>query len=364
MKLILSIFILLVALAHAGMASSLTMLTPPEYSSITNDHLYLVGKTGAPRVQITVNTLRQYETSTVDSVFHLYIALGYGLNEIVIRPLSEDTMMPDESTRIEILSSPYSTGRLEKLYPAYQFHSSPQEDICRECHLKESALESGTALSSMSACIECHREFSDRTLLHSGLDREECATCHNQETNQVRGAGSSASRNPCYSCHSDKIEKFNQEYIHGPVAGGSCSVCHDPHGSKFKNSLINAEEVLCFSCHEFGREFKEMPLQHRPFSEGRCGVCHDPHATSNRWVLSKSSEELCFECHAPDKEPFKNHTHPYNVKPKQRKLKSVKLSESGILECISCHNPHASMSEHLLRHGNGTGCFGCHTEKQ
>ncbi len=348
---------------NTGWCASITMLIPSEYLSTSNDHLYLVGKTDAARVQVTVNTIRRYEVAVVDSVFHLLINFGYGVNEIVVSPLSDDSMTTGEVARVEILSSPHSTGRLKKLYPPYQFHASAEEGGCLDCHPREKHSRPGAPLSDAEGCTECHTDFADRTLLHTSLKTEDCATCHNQQTNQVRKTGAFDSRNPCYNCHSDKIEKFDREFIHGPVAGGSCTVCHDPHGSPFQNSLVNVEEVLCFSCHEFNREFKEMSHQHKPFRDGHCGACHDPHATSNRWVLSKSSEDLCFECHSSEEGLFKNHTHPYNVRPKKRYMGSIQLSKSGKLECISCHDPHASSSEHLLRCDQENTCLGCHTEK-
>jgi predicted CXXCH cytochrome family protein len=330
--------------------------------STDNDHICLVGKTDAPRVEILINQRNLIVVDVIDSVFHKYITFGFGVNEILIRPLYDDTIGADQpGVRLEILSSPHSTGRLGKLYPSFQFHSTDQESGCRDCHRSLSDLS--PAVSGASPCTECHREFADREVLHAGLTRKDCGICHNQQTNQASNSDGGLSGNPCYGCHPDKIEKFDQEYIHGPVAGGSCSVCHDPHGSKFKHSLINEEEVLCFSCHEFEREFKDMPFQHEPFLGGHCGDCHDPHATDNRWVLSRSSEDLCFKCHTPDEGVFKNHVHPYNVKPKSRYSSSVRLSESGTLECISCHNPHAGRKEHLLRSNQKNTCLGCHKEK-
>lgn len=353
---------MITAITQTGSASSVRMLTPNGYLGTESDHLFLVGKTSAERVEIFINKVKRYETSTVDSLFHIYVTFGYGLNEIVVRPMCEDTVMREElAARLEVLSSPYSTGRLQKIYPEYKFHASVQEAECRSCHRGQIELE--MADSGQSTCVECHRDFEGRTLLHTNLTREACATCHNRETNQVEQSSGGIVSNPCYSCHSDKIEKFDRQYIHGPVAGGSCAVCHDPHGSKFEHSLISAQEVLCFSCHEFNREFKELPIQHKPFRDGNCDACHDPHATSNRWVLAKSSEELCLECHSPEEEPFKNHIHPYNVKPKKRKSSVVQLSESGTLECISCHNPHASQTKHLLRSNQKNTCLGCHADK-
>jgi len=349
-------------MTHTASATFLEVLTPPAYLSTHKDHIYLVGRTDAALVEVIVNTVRRYELPVRDSIFHKHIFFGFGLNEISIRPINNDSAGVESPViYIEMLSSPYSTGRLEKMYPPYQFHGAGEEAMCGDCHVNLSGQAGGVPEGAI--CIGCHIDFKGRSLLHSKLKKEDCFTCHNQLTNQVHPLSSDPVQNPCYKCHRDKVQQFNQEFIHGPVAGGSCAVCHDPHGSPFSHSLINVEEVLCFSCHEFGHEMKELPIQHKPFLEGKCGVCHDPHATSNRWILAKSSEKLCFECHSPGEGNFKNHTHPYNVKPKRRTTSSVELSEFGTLECISCHNPHASQSEHLLRCVQDNTCQGCHTEK-
>jgi predicted CXXCH cytochrome family protein len=361
MKLALWTIVMITAMAQMTSASFLEVMTPPAFLSTHNDHIYLVGKTDAPVVEIRINTVKRFEIPVQDGIFHKHIEFGFGLNEIIIRPLIDDRAAAAQlETSIEILSTPYSAGRLEKLYPLFQFHAQREHDQCAQCHKTDHETLSGA--DAESACIDCHRDFADRTLLHSTLKQEDCATCHNEVTNQVV-ASVDPSHNPCSDCHADKMKKFDREFIHGPVAGGSCGVCHDPHGSAFSHSLIDVEEVLCFTCHEFGREFMDMPVKHKPFLDGKCGTCHDPHATSHRWVLAKSSENLCFECHIPGKGTFKNHNHPYNIKPRNKKLTSVQLSDSGTLECLSCHNPHASYSEHLLRSEAEDMCLGCHAEK-
>jgi len=106
-----------------------------------------------------------------------------------------------------------------------------------------------------------------------------------------------------------------------------------------------------------------MPTQHAPFAAGRCGTCHDPHATANRWVLVKSSETICLECHDPQGDGLQNHNHPYDIKPQRTLTRDLRLSSKGHLECLSCHNPHATDSEHLLRTSQQNTCIDCHSEK-
>jgi predicted CXXCH cytochrome family protein len=106
-----------------------------------------------------------------------------------------------------------------------------------------------------------------------------------------------------------------------------------------------------------------MPIQHSPFDRGLCGSCHDPHATNNKWNLVKSSETVCMGCHADVNGDMDGHDHPFNVKPKHRLVADLELSSSGRLECLSCHNPHASSVSHLLRTNKKFTCSGCHSDK-
>ncbi len=103
-------------------------------------------------------------------------------------------------------------------------------------------------------------------------------------------------------------------------------------------------------------------IQHKPFLKGKCGQCHDPHSTNHKWVLVKNSQEICVPCHMPDGE-LKYHNHPFNVKPKRRLLSPLELTDSGQLECLSCHNPHATETKHLLRTSQGHSCLGCHPDR-
>jgi predicted CXXCH cytochrome family protein len=100
---------------------------------------------------------------------------------------------------------------------------------------------------------------------------------------------------------------------------------------------------------------------HKPFIDGQCGGCHDPHATNNEWVLKKSSEEICLNCHKPDTDLL-NHRHPYNTKPKKKLASDLKLTPDGLLECLSCHNPHSSKQPHMLKTEMDAICIGCHMD--
>ena len=172
--------------------------------------------------------------------------------------------------------------------------------------------------------------IKERFVSHTVKDRKICTNCHRIDAELKKQPQTNYSDfNPCYLCHKDKIGKFAQDYIHGPVAGGTCTVCHNPHGSKFDKNLRSPVPVLCMFCHT-SVGGSEAPVQHQPFKDGRCVACHDPHATGNRWVLVSKSSELCFNCHGKDGK-MDGHSHPFDRKPKLEMETSLALTQNGKL---------------------------------
>ncbi len=339
----------------------LEILTPPQYISTQSNYLHIVGKTNAPLVEIFLNDEKQFELLVKDSIFHASLIFGYGVNEVRIIPIYSESKASDSfSKTVEIMYGPRISRKFKKIYAPYTFHAIQNNKDCSACHTTFS--ENVDSLTYDTGCLDCHSSLKDKMKKHIKSDVRTCITCHQQDS-QFYGSSATEDTNLCYSCHTDKIGQFAQDFIHGPVAGGTCTICHDPHGSQFDHNLVNPEQILCFSCHEdLEEDTKDKRVTHDPFKNGQCGACHDPHATSNKWVLVKNSEEVCLGCHNPDNKSMDWHSHPYNVKPKRKLKINIELSKQGNLECISCHNPHATNSEHLLRINEEFTCIGCHTD--
>lgn len=347
----------------ATLAGDLKILTPAGFVSTHGSRLTVVGTTSAPLVEVFINDGKFGDFSVQNGIFHVPLSFGYGLNEVQVTAVYSGAIeTTDNSVSLEILCGPASVGKLHRIYPEHLFHEQEIEFDCRRCHNDTKGGQTQSAGGSY--CASCHGRLSHEAGMASKMADKDCALCHTEDgdSRSERIISRPASQK-CFSCHQDKIKSFNQEYVHGPVAGGSCTVCHDPHGSKFEHSLKNAVEILCFTCHKFTKVFKDLPVQHPPFANGKCVACHDPHSTANRWVLVKSSETVCLECHDPEGDGMDFHSHPYNVKPKKPLTSKLELSPKGRLECISCHNPHATDSEHLLRITQKFTCIGCHAEK-
>ena len=342
--------------------NSLEIFTPPPFISAQTEHLHIVGKTNAPIVEVILNSEKLYDLLVKDSIFHASLSFGYGVNAVRMIPIySGESEVIDLSAKIEIMYGPDVSRKYKKIFTPYFYHKAENREACYNCHMDFKI--STDSLSSDAGCLDCHKDLATTFKKHTKVENKTCINCH--QLNILTGASKTRNiteTNLCYSCHTDKIGQFAQDYIHGPVAGGSCVICHEPHGSQFDKNLVNPQQILCFSCHVDLEEEMEMRVVHNPFKNGQCSVCHDPHSTSNKWVLVKSSEKVCLGCHNPDNKSMQWHSHPFNVKPKRKLKVNVELNNNGNLECISCHYPHGTNSEHLLRIDEEFTCIGCHTD--
>lgn len=338
----------------------LEIVAPPSQFSTCGDHVYIIGKTNAPIIEIQLNEKKYDEIIVKDSIFHSYVKFGYGFNVIEITPVYSGSVRA-KTEHIHILSAPNIMRKYEKYFDEYIFHEENPKTECISCHKFDS--DSQQPVDNDRFCFECHKEIDQNFKSHIPDNEKACVICHKLSNDlTLVTTGTVTDTNPCFFCHKEKMGLFTQDYVHGPVAGGSCTICHTPHGSEFENSLIYPVEVLCSTCHTNMDDARTKQIQHKPFLKGKCGQCHDPHSTNHKWVLVKNSQEICVPCHMPDGE-LKYHNHPFNVKPKRRLLSPLELTDSGQLECLSCHNPHATETKHLLRTSQGHSCLGCHPDR-
>jgi len=363
LKKILGIVILLLNLTAVAQASELIeILAPDKRISVKCDNIHIIGKTGAPIVDIFLNGKFIDNTKVKEGYFHKQISFGYGLHEIKFVPIfSGKPESETEFVTVEVMYAPTIDRKYKRLYPDYIFHNQSQRQECLTCHKCD--CDDLNDIDDEATCLECHASLTSNFSKHIETENRICIICHElgADLKQLLSANRSLD-NPCLKCHKDRIKSFDQKYVHGPVAGGSCTICHDQHGSPYEKDLKAPLNVLCVSCHnEIENQMREMVV-HQPFIEGQCGGCHDPHSTNNEWVLKKSSEEICLGCHDP-KSTLKNHKHPFNVKPKNKLAVDLELTPEGRLECLSCHNPHSSRQQFMLKMETESICVGCHKDK-
>ncbi len=169
---------------------------------------------------------------------------------------------------------------------------------------------------------------------------QECAQCHAEVTRGFAGA-----------THAKLMAKGEN------AKGMGCEGCHGPGSLHVKagggaGTIINPgrNPQACFQCHLDMRGQFSLP-NHHPVLSGKmsCTDCHDPHRGSalpeggSRLVRMNES---CLKCHMQQAGPF------------------VFEHEALRDGCLSCHNPHGSVNNKLLRVRNQNLCLQCHFQQQ
>lgn len=175
----------------------------------------------------------------------------------------------------------------------------------------------------------------------------------------------------CVSCHAPQGEALSRTE-HGraanprtPLAALGCETCHGPGKAHVEGggdvskirvlTQMAPREVseICLTCHNRGDQALWQGSMHDS-RNASCITCHSIHSPkSERGQLKKTTQvETCAQCHRPQVLKLQRTAH-------------MPLRE-GKLVCTSCHNPHGSTNQRLLKVGNyiNESCVGCHTEKR
>ena len=245
--------------------------------------------------------------------------------------------------------------------------------VCTTCHnqtlpddanLDVKRLDKNSDYSPV--CFSCHRKLIRQNLwLHSPSANVFCWTCHRQ----ADGAGGtkvpllSAKQvdENCFECHVNR-QKFENDYVHGPVGTGECTVCHDPHGGEYEKQLwADGKADLCVGCHLNKKNVLKKTFgffSHGILQGSGCIVCHNTHSEGYRFQLYNTINELCVSCHNGLQDVKKGHpvgNHPLEGKPDP-------LRKGRELSCTSCHNPHGTTYRYMLIGSilGGHVCSKCH----
>jgi len=116
------------------------------------------------------------------------------------------------------------------------------------------------------------------------------------------------------------------------------------------------------ACYEAGchtdLKIASAPNRHTPFAEGQCQICHDmapDHGTAlcsdcTPHVAAMTDVTMCAPCHTADALGI---THPVGTITDPR--------TGSLMTCTStCHDPHQSSANHLLRYEYDALCLLCH----
>ncbi len=177
------------------------------------------------------------------------------------------------------------------------------------------------------------------------------------------------------------------------IGADSCLGCHDGYEEKFDHTLhgrafskeTSYYENRCEYCHGSGDEHEDDPSEDNIVTFGKDGVsevddrnrqclnCHDSNRGIAMWQGSRHQKEdmACDSCHSAhkgydpvDRSPESCYTCHLDIKVDSLKQSRHPIRE-GKVGCGSCHNPHGTMSDHMITddHTNDL-CFKCHADKR
>jgi len=151
----------------------------------------------------------------------------------------------------------------------------------------------------------------------------------------------------CLKCHTANatFNLHNWNAGEHAISDVSCSECHKVHVGPDLTVRLEEMETMCESCHKQAKVEFSLP-SHHPIHEKKvfCVSCHDPHGTTSEKMLRKETvKETCTQCHAEKEGPFV--------------FEHAEVTE----DCRSCHSAHGSVNNNLLTLQVPFLCLQCHS---
>lgn len=248
----------------------------------------------------------------------------------------------------------------------------PPVEVEKEASAPIAPVENGYAGSEM--CQACHGDVADlfakttmgKILMQHPRNSQEklgCEGCHGPAKAHADSGGGTfegmitfskkdttpvEKRNAvCLDCHEQTARTHWKGSPHAS-RNIACTDCHRVMGGGFgKGQLQKPTEIeTCGQCH-LERKAQLKLSTHMPLLEGKmtCTSCHNPHGSVADKLLKKNTtNEVCYSCHAEKRGPFV-WEHP------------------PVLEnCVNCHDPHGSVHQKMLKLAPPRLCQQCHIE--
>ncbi|CAN5464541.1 hypothetical protein BH10PLA1_BH10PLA1_03230 [soil metagenome] len=121
-------------------------------------------------------------------------------------------------------------------------------------------------------------------------------------------------------------------HIHKPYADGNCEACH----TGGTDSVFRVSSGLAIDssvCLKCHEKvLREFPVMHGPVTAVECLRCHTPHESNSDHLLATASPRVCVQCHTPEL---------LGLKPAAHRDKTA--------DCLTCHFAHGGPQHRLLR---------------
>jgi DmsE family decaheme c-type cytochrome len=230
--------------------------------------------------------------------------------------------------------------------------------------LKAAATQNPEDFVGEEMCLTCHEDKGYKGTGHAlksnantPAAKQGCESCHGAGKAHVEADGdktkiarlqslsASEASDACTSCHTKSAHAMWDGSQHDQRNVG-CLTCHSVHDSKGPSQIKAAnEQELCATCHR-NVVNKLNRTSHMPVREGKmaCSSCHNPHGTVNQRLL-KTGTTLNESC----------------ISCHAEKRGPVLWEHAPVVDsCVNCHDPHGSNNERMLSAKQPYICQRCH----
>ncbi|RLA31131.1 MAG: cystathionine beta-synthase [Gammaproteobacteria bacterium] len=149
----------------------------------------------------------------------------------------------------------------------------------------------------------------------------------------------------CLDCHTSDVGMPWSGSMH-ERNDIACANCHSVHMPNDPVTSMNTQAEVCYDCHAAQKADSMKPYVHPlRFDLMTCSSCHNPHHSTGDALLKRDTvNELCWSCHTDLKGPFL--------------FEHAPASE----DCALCHRPHGSIHPALLNQRPPLLCQSCHSQ--
>lgn len=392
--------------------------TTPQSLCITchadKDASTLKGTIHPPAVR---DCLKCHDPHTSGNKFQLLKATsGEKKDNLCLTCHTQGTNVPEKGSRHAALDmgcdTCHTTHKVgEKGKQEFDYHlTKAVPALCIGCHdVKDEALVKAHqgqpfATASCTQCHDPHQSAQPKLMAkftHPPFADKSCDTCHAPAKDGKVVLTNADTKALCVMCHSDQAEHIEKAKVPHPGAQGECIACHNPHAGKTPGFLQPDPVSACLTCHsDQAEQFKKAHL-HQPAFGQSCAICHEPHGGDNEHLLRAAKvDNVCLECHGPDSPAPKKleAEHMITIFDGKVKLPEDYFKKNKVvvlplkfgrghpiaghpvvdvpdptdvtkihakINCLSCHQPHASAQADLLvkdQANNLAFCVTCHKD--